>query len=53
MTFGYPAPLMDSDEISQSVQDTAEDLLRKIVNDRGNVRSILSESVSCKLSHLQ
>ena len=43
LTFGYPAPVIDSDEISQSIEDTAVELLRKILDDRGKV--ILSDAV--------
>ena len=38
LTFGYPAPVLDSDEISQSVQETALQLLRNIREDRGKVQ---------------
>ena len=37
LTFGYPAPLVDSEDISQSVEATAETLLQKIISDRGKV----------------
>ncbi len=37
LTFGYPAPIKDSDEISQNIEDTARDLLQKILDDRGKV----------------
>ena len=37
LTFGYPAPVIDSDEISQSIEDTAVELLQKILDDRGKV----------------
>ena len=37
LTFGYPAPVLDSEEISQSVEETAVVLLRKIMDDRGKV----------------
>ena len=37
LTFGYPAPLKDSDDISQNVEDTAVILLQKIADDRGKV----------------
>jgi hypothetical protein len=38
LTFGYSAPLMESDIISQSIEETAVNLLSKIMNDRRNVR---------------
>ena len=37
-TFGYPAPIVDSEDITQNIQDTARELLRSIVKDRGKVR---------------
>lgn len=37
MTFGYPAPIIDSDRIVQSIKDTAQNLLREIVRERGDV----------------
>lgn len=37
LTFGYLAPLVDSDEISQSVEVTAVELLQTILDDRGKV----------------
>jgi hypothetical protein len=37
LTFGYPSPFMDRDQIAESIEKTAIDLLRAIVLERGNV----------------
>ena len=37
LTFGYSAPVLESDEISQNVRETAMNLLRTISQDRGKV----------------
>ncbi|KAH7357299.1 hypothetical protein BKA65DRAFT_225074 [Rhexocercosporidium sp. MPI-PUGE-AT-0058] len=35
LTFGYRAPIMDSDRITESIKETAQNLLRAIVQERG------------------
>lgn len=40
LTFGYSSPVLESDEISQNVKETAMNLLRKISQDRGKVEPL-------------
>jgi hypothetical protein len=42
LTFGYPAPIIDSNRITESIKDTAQNLLRAIMQERGIVRLHIS-----------
>jgi hypothetical protein len=44
LTFGYPAQIIDSYRITESIGDTAQNLIRAIIQERGIVRLHITQN---------